>query len=235
MSEENNFQKKPIIVDTPEIFPELTKRILDLDDYISKKSSIQKLGEYAITLKSQKNKSIYKKLLSKDPKSNISLQVMKEIRNKYLKKLVESNSFYFPKELGLDEYKKPINKKEEKRNNLLEYLEKNAKKDKKKRNKSDAHSRKNSSMNLDESRKESLLEKKRKRTDSIEIEEKKGKKGKNQWDNDENEEEDNNMEENNGGDLYGEDEDYVHPDDEDSQNYNYSYDEGGNDDGDDYY
>ena len=53
---------------------------------------------------------------------------MKEIRNKYLKRLVESNPFYFPKELGLDEYKKPTNSKEYQIKKLLIHLEEVAKK-----------------------------------------------------------------------------------------------------------
>jgi len=224
MSDENKFQKKQIIEEEPETFPRLTKRVLDFDDYISTQPSIKKLGEYAILLNTQKNKSIYKKLLSKDPKSTLTFQEIKKIRNKYLKKLVESNSFYFPKELGLDEYKKPINTKEEKHNKLLKSMEEIARKEK-----NNKRSMKNNSFNSIESRKESFLENKRNRTESIEIEQKKRK-------NKENGEESYGNE----GDgweeaSYVEEENYHHPDDDDSQNYNYSYDEGGDDEGDDYY
>ena len=232
MSQENIVPKRGIIEEPPEIFSELTKRVLNLDDYILSQPSIKKLGEYAISLNNQINKSIYKKLLSKDPKSNLSFQKMREIRNKYLKKLVESNSFYFPKELGLDEYKKPsINAKEEKLkklNKLIQRLEEDAKKH----------------INKDRSRKNStILENKRNRTESIEIEPKKVKKKAENEENEENEEngengenieEENGMEENDGEASYIEDENYAHADDDDSQNYNYSYDEG-NDEGDDYY
>ncbi len=224
MSNENKFQKKQIIEEEPETFPRLTKRVLDFDDYISTQPSIKKLGEYAILLNTQKNKSIYKKLLSKDPQSTLTFQEIKKIRNKYLKKLVESNSFYFPKELGLDEYKKPINTKEEKHNKLLKSMEEIARKEK-----NNKRSMKNNSFNTIESRKESFLENKRNRTESIEIEQKKRK-------NKENGEESYGNE----GDgweeaSYVEEENYHHPDDDDSQNYNYSYDEGGDDEGDDYY
>ena len=231
MSQENKYQKKPIIEDPPETFLELTKRVLNLDDYISTQPSIKKLGEYAIFLNNQKKKSIYKKLLSKDSKSKISFQEMKEIRNKYLKKLVESNSFYFPKELGLDEYKKPTNSKEEKIKQILEHLEEIAKKE---RNNIE-RSRKNSSTNLMASRKESILENKRNRSESLEIEQKKVKKleeNEENEENGENGEEANGMEENDGEASYAEEENYAHPDDDDSQNYNYSY--GENDEGDDY-
>ena len=219
MSDGNKFQKKQIILDSPEIFPEITKRVLNLDDYINSQPLIKKLGEYAIFLNNQKKKSIYKKLLSKESQSTLSFQKMKEIRNKYLKKLVESNSFYFPKELGLDEYKKPIYTKEEKRKKILEQLEEIAKKER--------NSKKNS-------RKESLLENKRKRTESIEIEQKKVKSQEENEENDENREEINGMEGNDGEASYADDvENYAYPDDDDSQNYNYSYGEGG-DEGYDY-
>ena len=224
MSQENKAQKKPIIEEAPETFPEINKRVLNLDDYISTQPSIKKLGEYAIFLNNQKKKSIYKKLLSKDPQSNLSFQEMKEIRNKYLKKLVESNSFYFPKELGLDEYKKPTNTKEEKIKQILEHLEEIAKNEKK----NSDRSRKNS--NAKASRKESMLEKKRKGSESVEIEHKKAKKLE---EIEENGEEANGMEQNDGEESYVEEENYAHPDDDDSQNYNYSY-EGGDDEG-DYY
>ena len=227
MSKENKFQKKQIIEEEPETFPELTKRVLNLDDYISTQPSIKKLGEYAILLNTQKNKSIYKKLLSKDPQSTLTFQEMKQIRNKYLKKLVESNSFYFPKELGLDEYKKPINTKEEKHYKLLKRMEEIARKEK-----NNKRSRKNNSNNTIESRKESFLENKRNRTESIEIERKKKKKKKNE----ENEDESYGNEGNGWEEAsYVEEENYAHPDDDDSQNYNYSFDEGDNDEGDDYY
>ena len=225
MSKENKFQKKPIIEEAPETFYELTKRVLNLDDYISTQPSIKKLGEYAIFLNNQKNKSIYKKLLSKDPQSNISFQEMKEIRNKYLKKLVESNSFYFPKELGLDEYKKPTNTTEGKIKKILEHLEEIAKKERNKKERS----RKNSNNNIVASRKESILGNKRKGSESLEIEHKKAKKLE---ENGENEEEVNGMEENDGEASYVDNENYALPDDDDSQNYNYSYGEGGYDDGD---
>ena len=231
MIEENKFAKRQIIVDVPETFPELTKRVLNLDDYISDQPSIKKLGKYAILLNTQKKKSIYKKLLSKDPKSNLTFQEMKEIRNKYLKKLVESNSFYFPKELSLDEYKKPTNTKEERINKILQHLEEIAKKEK--------NNKGQKKKNID-SRKESLLENKRNRTESLEIEKKKVKNEENEeneenGENEEKGEEVNEMEENDNGEAsYYEEENYAHPDDDDSQNYNYYSDDGGNDEGDDY-
>ena len=157
---------------------------------------------------------------------------MREIRNKYLKKLVESNPFYFPKELSLDEYKKPVNTKEERLNKLLQHLEEQAKKERNIDN-----SRKNSSILYLNSRKESiLLENKRKRTESVNevIEEVENKKNKNKIKKEENgeEQEQNNLEEENGEASFyeeNENEDYAHPDDDDSQNYNYSYGDGNDD------
>lgn len=227
MSEQIKNTKKVDIEEPPEIFPPLTKRVLNLDDLIATNPMAQKLGVYAISLDNLKKNSIYKKLLSdvknKDIQNNLNPQNMKEIRNKYLKRLVESNPFYFPKELGLDEYKKPTNSKEYQIKKLLIHLEEVAKKA---MLKSDLQSRKNST-NVMKSRKESFLDNKRKRTDSLyeEIDNKKHKKEK---EIEENGEELNDYEDH---ESYNEDEDYVQADDDDSQNYNYSYDDG-NDDGD---
>ena len=64
-------------------------------------------------------------------RTGINPQEIREIRNKYLNKLVEINPLYLPKELNLDEYKKPVNTKEERLNifYLLQYLEEQAKKE----------------------------------------------------------------------------------------------------------
>ena len=233
MAEENQFQKKRIIDEDPQIFPHLTKRVLNLDDFINSQQLKNKIGEYGISLNNIKKKSIYKKLLL-DPQvkeaqkiANYNYQEMREIRNKYLKKLVESNPFYFPKELGLDEYKKPINTKEERLNKLLKHLEEQAKKERG----NNINSRKNSSLTILNSRKESmLLENKRKRTESLVIEEVDNKINKNKVKKEENEEEQNVEEENGEASYYEEEEDYGHPDDDDSQNYNYSYGEGNDED-----
>ena len=231
MAEENRFQRKGLI-EEPLIFPHLTKRVLNLDDFINSQKSKNKLGEFAISLNQMRTKSIYKKLLL-DPKikefhtlTNYNPQEMREIRNKYLKKLVESNPFYFPKELGLEEYKKPVNTKEERLNKLLKHLEEQAKKER-----GNIDSRKNSSVLYMNSRKESLLENKRKRTESVieEIDNKKNKKEKKE-EKEENEEEKNIEEENGEVSYYEEEEDYANPDDDDSQNYNYSYGEGNDED-----
>ena len=212
-------QKRKYILDVPDDFPKLSKKISNLDDFISKLPYAKNLGTQATVLNNLKKNSIYKNLLSdvksKDSHHNFNSQELRNIRNSYFKKLVISNPFYFPKELGLDEYKKP-NKKVEKLNKILQHFEEIAQKEK---------SRKNSTVNNLASRKESLLENKRNRSDSIEEEEyqhNKKHKGK--------EKEENSIEENYGNDDYNEVEDYEHPDDEDSQNYNYSSDEGNNDD-----
>ena len=232
MAEENRFQRKGLI-EEPLIFPHLTKRVFNLDDFINTQKSKNKLGEFAISLNNMRTNSIYKKLLL-DPKikefqslTNYNPQEMREIRNKYLKKLVESNPFYFPKELGLEEYKKPVNTKEERLNKLLKHLEEQAKKERV----NNIDSRKNSSVLYMNSRKESLLENKRKRTESVieEIDNKKNKKEKKE-EKEENEEEKNIEEENGEVSYYEEEEDFANPDDDDSQNYNYSYGEGNDED-----
>ena len=225
MSEEKRFQKKRII-DEPIIFPHLSKRVLNLDDFINSQKLKNNLWEHSLSLNDIWAKSIYKKLLI-DPQIkesklgiNYNQQEMREMRNKYLKKLVESNPLYFPNELGLDEYKKPINTKEERLNKLLKHLEEQAKKERG----NNINSRKNSSLTILNSRKESmLLENKRKRTESLVIEEVDNKKNKNKVKKEENEEEQNVEEENGEASYYEEEEDYGHPDDDDSQNYNYSY------------
>ena len=239
MTEENKFQRRGLIVEDPQIFPHLTKRVLNLDDFIIFQKSKNKLGEYGISLNNMRKKSIYKKLLLapeiKDSQTvtNYNPQEMREIRNKYLKKLVDSNPFYFPRELSSEEYKKPINTKEERLNKLLKHLEEQAKKEKVFND-----SRKNSTILNLNSRKESiLLENKRKRTESF-IEEIDNKKNKIKEKKEENgEEQEQNVEEENGEVSYYEEgegerdgDDYAHPDDEDSQNYNYSYGENNDED-----
>ena len=215
MVEEDKYQKKFIIEEPPQVFQKLTKQILNLDDLIASKPSINKLGSYGISLDKLKKKSIYKRLLGLNKESNLKSQLMKETRNKYLKKLVESNSFFFPKELGLDEYKKHITSREEKYAQFLKHLEEISKKDKDKK-------------------KESSVDKKRKRTDSM-YEEKDNKKKKKKEkakersfeDNEENREEQ--FDENDEEGSYN-NENYGIPDDDDSQNYNYSDGDGGDDD-----
>ena len=234
MSEENRFQKKRII-DEPIIFPHLFKRVLNLDDFINSQKLKNNLWEHSLSLNDIWAKSIYKKLLI-DPQIkesklgiNYNPQEMREIRNKYLKKLVESNPLYFPNELGLGEIKKQINTKEERINKLLKHLEEQAKKEKVN------DSRKNSSILNINSRKESLfLENKRKRTESFveEIDNKKNKKEKKEKEEKAENEEEKNIEEENGEVSYYEEheEDYNQPDDDDSQNYNYSFGEGNDED-----
>ena len=225
MVEEDKYQKKFIIEEPPQVFQKLTKQILNLDDLIASKPSINKLGSYGISLDKLKKKSIYKRLLGLNKENNLNYQLMKETRNKYLKKLVESNSFFFPKELGLDEYKRPMNSKEDKYARFLKHLEEISKKDK--------NSRKSTINNNTASRKESFLDNKRKRSDSI-YEEKGNKKMKKK----EKEREENNEDnEENGEEQFEENEEasynnenYGIPDEDDSQNYNYSEGDGGNDD-----
>ena len=230
MVEENSkFQKKNIIEKPPKIFPKLTKQVLNLDELIDSESSIKKLGSYGISLNNLTKKSIYKKLLDGKKDINMNFQKKKEIRNIFLKKLVESNSFFFPKELGLEECKKPINIKEVNYSKLLKHLEEKAKKEKL------SLSSRKSTLNINASRKESLLDNKRKRTDSIyeELNSKKKKKSKKEKGKDKEENgEERDKEDNDGEVSYYEDENYGIPDDDDSQNYNYSEDDGRYDDGD---
>lgn len=228
MTNEDKYHKRAIIVDIPQVYPQLRKQLKNLEDYINSEPSIKNLGEYSFLLRDLTNNSIYKKLLLdkkvKDSQNNNNSQEFKQIRNKYLKKLVESNINYFPKELGLDEYQKPVIKIESKFSNISLDLNKNLVE----------KSRKES--NLITSRKDSLLDNKRKRTESVTEEILKNNKYKKEHNDNVEEvgnadEEDN---ENGGEPSYINEEDEIdQPDDDDSQNYNYSYD-GGNDDGGDY-
>ena len=63
MTEENRFQRKRII-DEPIIFPHLSKRVLNLDDFINSQKLKNKLWEYSQSLNNMRAKSIYKKLLN---------------------------------------------------------------------------------------------------------------------------------------------------------------------------
>lgn len=220
--------QKNNIPEEPQLFPNLRKNVLNLDKYIASQSSKNQIGAFGIILNNLRKKSIYKKLLLdiKKDQNNANHQLKREIRNNYLKKLVESNSFYFPKELALDEYKKPNNPKEDKYNKYLKFMEEVAKKEKKNL---DLQSNRNSNIN---SRKESLLDMKRNRTDSIyeEVNKKKKKKKKKSEANEENDEndEENYLEERELS--YNDNEEYGQNEDDDSQNYNYSYDGGDDDD-----
>ena len=211
----------------PIITPKLRKQVLNLDEYIESQKSITKLGSYSFGLNNLRKNSLYKKLLN--IKKGQYSQAKKENRNRYLKSLVKSNSFYFPKELALDECKKPNSKDIFSKN--LKLMEEIAQKEK---NSLDNKSRKNS--NITSWRKESsFLDNKRNRSESIyeEIDKKKSKKKKKKEEkeeNVENDEEENNYEENENDDgeiSYNDNKDYQEPEnDDDSQNYNYSDDDG---------
>ncbi len=236
-SKEKTNTKRYLEIESPEPIPKLTKQSLNIDEFVSADPFAQKLGTYSIILDNIKQKSIYKKLLSdgknKENQNNISPQYMREIRNKYLKRLVESNPSYFPKELGLDEYKMSRGAKEEKKKNFIKFYKELAKKlkEQKEKGNNESNSRKNST-NLQLSRKESLLENKRKRTNSMN-DENDNKKDK---EDEENGEEYNNFDENeeHNGEASYEEDDYPRGDDDDSQNYNYSDGYGDYDDGGDY-
>ena len=220
-------EQKQQEIPEPQLFPNLRKNVLNLDKFIDSQSKKNNIGTLGIGLNKLINKSIYKKLLLdiKRDQNNSNYQLRREIRNNYLKKLVETNSFYFPKELALDEYKKPNNPKEYKYNKYLKFMEEIAKNEKK-----NLKSNKNCNMN---SRKESLLDNKRKRTDSIyeEVNKKKKKKKIISEVNEENDEngEANDLEESEREPSYNDNDDYEQNIDDDSQNYNYSYDEGDDD------
>lgn len=143
---EKRYQKRQYVIDTPVLFPQLSKKLLNLDRNLKDKTKVQLIGDYTSYLQNQQNKSIYKKLLSdnknKDSLGNLSYKEIKEIRNKYLRKLVESNPFFFPKELSQNEYKRPLFSKEDRVKKLMKGIEELAKKEK---------------MNLDISRKESTF------------------------------------------------------------------------------
>ena len=219
-----NSDKKKIPKE-PQLYPDLRKNVLNLDKFIESQSK-KKLGSFGISLDNLRKKSIYKMLLV-DIKKGHNNADYRGVRNDYLKKLVESNTFYFPKELALDEFKKPNNPKVDKYNKYLNFMEEVAKKDK------NLKTNQNSNKN---SRSGSFLENKRKRTESIyEVVNKRKKKKKkkkevNEEENDENEE-DNYLEENDRDPSYNNNNDEEeYGQDDDSQNLNYDSDYGGDDD-----
>lgn len=240
---ENRYKKKEIHIDVPILFPPLSKKIFNLDKHLKDKTTMKLIGEYSIHLRNQQEKSIYKKLLidnkNKDSLNAFTPKEIKEIRSKYLKKLVESNPFFFPRELGQDEYKKPSISKEEKLKKIMKGLEHIANKEK---YNLDLSSRRESNF-LNMSRKDSEFEDMRKRKESMENDigkEKNGERRGNENKREKGEDEKNNKDNNKVDEEEFEeenpyvDESYVNGSDNgDSQN-NYDDYEGDIDEGDEY-
>ena len=119
----NNYLNR-IQPEIPITFPNLTKNLKLLDSDSLSKNIGKDIGKYSISLINSSSSSIYKKLYNKfgNKDLNFGNQELKNIRNVYLKRLVESNPDNFPIELSLDEYKEFELSKDQKVNNILEKL-----------------------------------------------------------------------------------------------------------------
>ena len=119
----NNYLNR-IQPEIPITFPNLTKNLKLLDSDSLSKNIGKDIGKYSISLINLSSLSIYKKLYNKfgNKDLNFGNQELKNIRNVYLKRLVESNPDNFPIELSLDEYKEFEISKDQKVNNILEKL-----------------------------------------------------------------------------------------------------------------
>ncbi len=100
--EKKNYKKEKYKLNEPVLYPPLKKNIEALS--VNEEKS-EDLGYITLNFLKLRDTSIYKLLYNKGTAS-IDFLENKEIRNEYLKKIVESNSDYFPKELLLDKFKK---------------------------------------------------------------------------------------------------------------------------------
>lgn len=100
-----SFSRMPL--ETPVIYPDLKRPINLLNQDSISKAQSKEIGKYSISLLSSLSLSIYKKLFAKNVNKDtfFNYQDIKNIRNLYLKRLVESNQDNFPYELSQDEYK----------------------------------------------------------------------------------------------------------------------------------
>ena len=119
----NNYLNR-IQPEIPITFPNLTKNLKLLDSDSLSKNIGKDIGKYSISLINLSSLSIYKKLYNKfgNKDLNFGNQELKNIRNVYLKRLVESNPDNFPIELSLDQYKEFEISKDQKVNNIIQKL-----------------------------------------------------------------------------------------------------------------
>ena len=119
----NNYLNR-IQPEIPITFPNLTKNLKLLDSDSLSKNIGKDIGKYSISLINLSSSSIYKKLYNKfgNKDLNFGNQELKNIRNVYLKRLVESNPDNFPIELSLDQYKEFEISKDQKVNNIIQKL-----------------------------------------------------------------------------------------------------------------
>ncbi len=213
----------------PITFPELVKKLRPLDQDSISKNIKKDIGKYSITLMNLSQVSIYKKLFNKfgNLDLNFRSQELKNIRNTYLKKLVESNPDNFPIELSLDEYKEMELSKEDKVNNILEKLKEASKNEKIKPQK---EINKQLNKNI---RKESIDEKIEKKNKKQENKGNKKEEKNNPYQDSPNNfnEDDNSDNKEQSYEEYEDEEKYINDNEDDSQNNNMGddddYDEGG--------
>ena len=202
------------------------------------KAQTKELGKYSISLLSSLSLSIYKKLFARNVNKDVlfNYQDIKNIRNLYLKRLVESNQENFPYELSQDEYKVVELTKDEKIKVMMERLREIAKNDKGKSNHNNSLevSRKSSvnrKESLDEtkkindrSNKEKMMASKRNELQTNNS----ANTTQNNINNDNSEEDEN---EHNNSQSYEDEENYINdPEDDDGDNegdYSANLDEGG--------
>ena len=218
----NNYLNR-IQPEIPITFPNLTKNLKLLDSDSLSKNIGKDIGKYSISLINLSSLSIYKKLYNKfgNKDLNFGNQELKNIRNVYLKRLVESNPDNFPIELSLDEYKEFEISKDQKVNNILEKLIEASKNEKVK-----PQIEINKQKNKNKNKKEVNDNKNKKEDDKNENQE---NENNNYQDSKNNYNEDENSEYNNEQSYEGES--YINDsEDDDSQNknmYDDDYDEGG--------
>jgi hypothetical protein len=137
---EKKYQKKDKYkLNEPVLYPPLKQKIVSLDVDEDKYSDI---GILTLRLLRQSEMSIYKLLYNRE--SNLELMTStnnnKSVRSEYLKKLVEANEDYFPRELLVEKYKR---KKEityeEKLKSKIQFTETKPKKAKKEEKKKDSN------------------------------------------------------------------------------------------------
>lgn len=137
-----NIKKDKYKLLTPELYPPLKKKTsyFEMDE-----DKMKEIGEIAQNLINLNELSIYRMLSNKENDYFVNfVNTEKSLQNKYLKKIVEANSGYFPSELSLDKLQKRVISIEEQMKIKMESIKEKPSKNKSKKKQGDIVGRKES-------------------------------------------------------------------------------------------
>jgi hypothetical protein len=142
-----NNKKSKYILQTPELYPPLKKKIsrFEMDE-----EKMKEIGEIAQNLKKLNEISIYRILSNKNNDYFINFtNTEKSLQNKYLKKIVDANNEYFPTELTQDKFqKRPISIEDQIKIKMYTMKDKGSKSKKNKKGENEIISRKESTIDI---------------------------------------------------------------------------------------